>query len=95
MKNYKFPLTIAAMAITCGAFVGCTCIDSKDAFLEKPMKWTSSGVLIEPQSDENHKHVSIKDPTVLRYNGKWHIYATAYSISAILPLSESVPISFR
>ena len=47
-----------------------------------PLHWTSTGVLIEPVSDETHTIVSVKDPTVVRYNDKWHIYATAYSTSA-------------
>jgi GH35 family endo-1,4-beta-xylanase len=47
-----------------------------------PLKWTSSGVLIKPVSDETHTVVSIKDPTIVRYNDLWHIYATVYSTSA-------------
>jgi len=41
-----------------------------------PLKWKSSGVLISPVSDETHNLVSVKDSTVVRYNNKWHIYAT-------------------
>jgi hypothetical protein len=41
-----------------------------------PLKWKSTGVLINPISDETHNIVSVKDPTVVRYNDKWHIYAT-------------------
>ena len=47
-----------------------------------PLKWKSSGVLVRPISDESHKIVSVKDPTVVQYDGLWHIYATAYSTSA-------------
>ena len=47
-----------------------------------PLKWKSSGVLVRPISDETHKIVSVKDPTVVHYDGLWHIYATAYSTSA-------------
>lgn len=47
-----------------------------------PLHWKSSGVLIKPVSDETHTIVSVKDPTVVHYNGLWHIYATAYSTSA-------------
>jgi hypothetical protein len=47
-----------------------------------PLKWKSTGVLIGPISDETHTIVSVKDPTVVHYNGLWHIYATAYSTSA-------------
>ncbi len=41
-----------------------------------PLTWTSSGVLINPVSDDAHKLVSIKDPTVVYYNDTWHVYAT-------------------
>ena len=47
-----------------------------------PLKWQSSGVLVSPISDESHTIVSVKDPTVVHYDGLWHIYATAYSTSA-------------
>jgi len=36
--------------------------------------WTSSGPLVSPPSGS----VSIKDPSVLFHDGKWHIYATHY-----------------
>lgn len=47
-----------------------------------PLKWKSSDILVSPISDDTHKIVSVKDPTIVRYNEKWHIYATAYSNSA-------------
>jgi len=47
-----------------------------------PLHWKSTGVLVQPVSDPNHTIVSVKDPTIVRYNGLWHIYATAYSTSA-------------
>ncbi len=47
-----------------------------------PLKWKSTGVLVKPISDEAHTIVSVKDPTVVYYDGLWHIYATAYSTSA-------------
>lgn len=47
-----------------------------------PLKWKSTGVLVKPVSDEMHKIVSVKDPTVVRFNDLWHIYATVYSTSA-------------
>jgi hypothetical protein len=40
------------------------------------LKWKSTGVLISPISDESHQLVSIKDPTVIFYNDRWHVYAT-------------------
>jgi hypothetical protein len=41
-----------------------------------PLQWKSTDILIKPVSDETHNLVSVKDPTVVRYNDKWHIYAT-------------------
>ena len=49
---------------------------------DTPLKWKSTGVLVSPVSDETHTIVSVKDPTVVRYNDLWHVYATAYSTSA-------------
>ncbi len=41
-----------------------------------PLQWKSSGVLVMPVSDATHEIVSVKDPTIVRYNDLWHIYAT-------------------
>lgn len=41
-----------------------------------PLKWKSSDIVISPVSDETHNIVSVKDPTIIRYDNKWHIYAT-------------------
>jgi hypothetical protein len=47
-----------------------------------PLLWESTDILIHPKSDDTHKAVSIKDPTVVYYRGKWHIYATIYDTMA-------------
>jgi hypothetical protein len=52
------------------------------SLLPTPLKWKSSDVLVKPVSDEKHTIVSVKDPTIVHYDGLWHIYATAYSTSA-------------
>jgi hypothetical protein len=41
-----------------------------------PLKWKSSGILVEPVSDAEHQIVSVKDPSVVYHNDMWHIYAT-------------------
>lgn len=46
------------------------------ATLSPPLKWRSTEVLISPIADEAHRIVSVKDPTVVRHNDRWHIYAT-------------------
>jgi hypothetical protein len=46
------------------------------ASLAGPFRWKSSGVLIKPVSDDAHNLVSVKDPTVVHHDGKWHVVAT-------------------
>ncbi|HER08650.1 MAG TPA: glycoside hydrolase [Bacteroides sp.] len=55
---------------------------AQEPTFETPLKWVSSDILISPVSDETHEIVSVKDPTIVRFNGLWHIYATVYSTSA-------------
>ncbi|HEX5400639.1 MAG TPA: non-reducing end alpha-L-arabinofuranosidase family hydrolase [Verrucomicrobiae bacterium] len=43
--------------------------------LNAPLQWTASDVLVKPAADARGI-VSIKDPSIVRYNGRWHIYAT-------------------
>lgn len=41
------------------------------------LAWTSSPPLIVPKSDAAHDLVAVKDPTVVRHNGRWHVYASS------------------
>ncbi len=43
--------------------------------LKAPLRWTSTGPLISPK---NSGWKSIKDPSVVKYNGHYHVYATYY-----------------
>lgn len=47
-----------------------------DSPLPVPLSWTSTGPLVAPIPDATHPIVSVKDPTVVRHDGRWHIYAT-------------------
>ena len=38
-----------------------------------PLQWKSTDALIKPVSDATHEIVSVKDPTIVRYNDLWHI----------------------
>ena len=38
--------------------------------------WITSGPLVHPTADANHPVVAVKDPSVVFYNGRWHIFAT-------------------
>ena len=43
--------------------------------LKAPLRWTSTAPLISPK---NSNWKSIKDPSVVKYNGTYHVYATYY-----------------
>jgi endo-1,4-beta-xylanase len=46
------------------------------AGLPSSFQWSSSGPLIGPKPDAAHPVVSVKDPSVIRYKGRWLVYAT-------------------
>jgi hypothetical protein len=48
---------------------------------DTPLKWKSSGIVVKPVSDESHTIVSVKDPSIVHFNDRWHVYATIYSTS--------------
>ncbi len=50
--------------------------DAPPATIAAPLQWKSSGVLIPPVSDATHTLISVKDPTVVYFGDKWHVYAT-------------------
>ena len=57
------PPTTAPSATTAAGLVG-------------PFHWISSGPIIQAQADPKRRVVSIKDPSPVWYNDRWHIYAT-------------------
>jgi endo-1,4-beta-xylanase len=44
--------------------------------LPSSFRWESSGQLIAPQSDATHSIVSIKDPSIVFFKGRWNVYAS-------------------
>jgi endo-1,4-beta-xylanase len=46
-------------------------------------RWTSTGPIIAPVSDPAHDLVAIKDPTVVFFNERWHVYASSVSSSGV------------
>ncbi|MGI5372011.1 non-reducing end alpha-L-arabinofuranosidase family hydrolase [Streptomyces iakyrus] len=51
------------------------------AALPNRYSWSSSGPLIAPKPDATHNIAGIKDPTVVQYNGKYHVFASTASSS--------------
>src|SRR5688500_18393983 len=44
--------------------------------LTGPFNWVDRGPVVRPHVDATRKVVSIKDPSPVFYEGRWHIYAT-------------------
>jgi len=40
--------------------------------------WSTSNILVDVHSDSSHTVQSIKDPTIVSYNGHYHVYATIH-----------------
>ncbi|MDX2936977.1 non-reducing end alpha-L-arabinofuranosidase family hydrolase [Streptomyces ipomoeae] len=55
--------------------------DRSAAALPSRFTWSSSGQLISPKPDATHNIAGIKDPTVVQYNGKYHVFASTASSS--------------
>ncbi len=49
--------------------------------LPSSFRWSSSGVLISPKSDASHTIAGIKDPTVVYYDGRYHVFASVANSS--------------
>ncbi|MFC1490393.1 non-reducing end alpha-L-arabinofuranosidase family hydrolase [Candidatus Latescibacterota bacterium] len=79
MKKLIILLTTAIVLLSGCALLNMTQTSKQ---LAPPYKWVASDIMVKPVSDDTHTIVSVKDPTVVHYDGLWHIYATAYSTSA-------------
>ncbi|MEU9918227.1 non-reducing end alpha-L-arabinofuranosidase family hydrolase [Streptomyces sp. NPDC051001] len=49
------------------------------AALPSRFSWSSSGALIGPKPDASHNVAAVKDPSVVYYNGKYHVFASTAS----------------
>jgi endo-1,4-beta-xylanase len=62
--------------------------DAGGASCELPatIKWKGSGPIISPRSDAAHSLVAVKDPSVVFFNNKWHVYASSVSTAGAYSL---------
>ncbi|MFI7542243.1 non-reducing end alpha-L-arabinofuranosidase family hydrolase [Actinoplanes sp. NPDC049599] len=44
--------------------------------LPSSFRWSSSDILMQPKPDGSHPEVAIKDPSVVYYGGRYHVFAT-------------------
>ncbi|WP_369240318.1 non-reducing end alpha-L-arabinofuranosidase family hydrolase [Streptomyces sp. R21] len=87
-KKPAYNAALTALGGTPTAARGSTTAQSKAVRSAKPAaalpgrySWSSSGPLIAPKPDATHNIAGIKDPTVVYYNGKYHVFASTASSS--------------
>ncbi|MFI7400538.1 non-reducing end alpha-L-arabinofuranosidase family hydrolase [Streptomyces sp. NPDC049541] len=76
-KKPAYNATLSAMGGTPAA----TRSAADAAALPSRYSWSSSGPLIAPKPDATHNIAGIKDPTVVYYNGKYHVFASVANSS--------------
>ncbi len=64
---------VAALAIV-AALAGCA--GTSQAPAQTVFKWTSSAPLISPQTDPSQTIYAVKDPSIVRVDGKYHVFMT-------------------
>ena len=47
--------------------------------LAPSIQWSGSAPVISARSDATHNLVAVKDPTVVQWNGRWHVFASSVS----------------
>lgn len=57
----------------------CRAADPLKHLLAGELKWKSTGPLVGPVDRPEDSCISIKDPTVVRHDGKWHLFCTIRS----------------
>ena len=51
--------------------------------LPKTFRWSASAPVILPTSDATHELVAVKDPTIVRFKDRYHVYASSVSKSGV------------
>jgi len=72
----------AAFAVVIAAVAGVPAVHAAStphASLPTSFAWSSTGPLVSPHSDATHPLTGIKDPSVVYYNGKYHVFASVTS----------------
>lgn len=74
MSPVRF-LLVWSVVSACGALRAA----DEPAELRPPFRWSLSAPLVRPAERSSDRCVSIKDPTVVRHDGKWHLFCTIRS----------------
>ncbi len=69
----RIALATAALSTAALAQAGDSC---ETAAFHGPKSWTSTEPMVFPIPNDAHPIVSVKDPTIVQYDGRWHLFAT-------------------
>ncbi|MFJ8467561.1 non-reducing end alpha-L-arabinofuranosidase family hydrolase [Streptomyces swartbergensis] len=67
---------VGVLALSPGPALAGTPQPVREGSLPGSFAWSSSGPLIGPKPDAGHPILSVKGPTVFRYQDRWHVYFT-------------------
>ncbi|MCF7674335.1 MAG: hypothetical protein K9N23_13935 [Akkermansiaceae bacterium] len=76
LSNLKCLFTTLLAGTACGLLQAAEPATAAKAPFATPLKWKASDILVKPLADPAHQIISVKDPTIVRFNDRWHIYAT-------------------
>lgn len=102
LSRRTIPSTFAVCALVAGSFLATMAPGGAQASTGRPkpaqahsrpalptsFQWSSSGILISPKPDATHNIVSIKDPSVVRFDNRWIVYATTANTAGNWSLAE-------
>ncbi len=75
VSYYADDFTISGDVIRTSSSSSSSSSTAQTCELKAPLKWVSTAPLISPK---NSGWASIKDPSIVKYNGTYHVYATYY-----------------
>lgn len=78
-RIFLFVISVALAGAACSPSDGGGGGTGERCELAPSLQWRSSPVMIAPISDAAHNLVAVKDPTVVRFNDRWHVYASSVS----------------
>jgi hypothetical protein len=81
MTRYTSIIIIAVLFPTlCPAQQISTGITPTTALSTGDFKWIASEPVLEPMEIDGENWISVKDPSIVRYKGKWHLFCTVRGI---------------
>src|SRR6266850_543805 len=80
MKHFSFALALGTIFHSCLIMPESRAADpSADAIRSGRFMWTASGPLLSPAHRPDDPCYSVKDPSIVRFDNRWHLFCTIRS----------------